>query len=98
MLRYLLKLWLLFGKTTTLYRDMYHESAEAIYNIMGQKLPKKDMFYIAEYNNGKKIHKHDHLACFTGGMLALGAIHSDKPEIRYVLMIQPNPPLVIKFR
>eukprot|EP00029_Vermamoeba_vermiformis_P005380 TRINITY_DN1853_c0_g1_i1.p1 TRINITY_DN1853_c0_g1~~TRINITY_DN1853_c0_g1_i1.p1 ORF type:complete len:617 (+),score=182.80 TRINITY_DN1853_c0_g1_i1:23-1873(+) len=79
---YLLKLWLLFSKTKPLYRDMYYESADAIYKIMGQKLPKKDMFYVAEYNNGRKMNKHDHLACFTGGMFALGALHSDNPEIK----------------
>lgn len=81
---YLLKLWLLFGKTKPLYRDMYYESADSIYKIMGQKLPKKDMFFVTEYNNGRKINKHDHLACFTGGMFALGAVHSDNPEIKYV--------------
>jgi len=40
------------------------------------------MWYIAERHGSTLMHKFDHLACFFGGLLALGAQHAPSPYIK----------------
>lgn len=77
---YMLKLWLQGGKTEDKYRDMYDEAIEGMHNVLLQysNSPAK-LAYIAKKmsgKNGKLVHEFEHLECFMGGLLALGA-HTD---------------------
>ncbi|KAJ3407607.1 Mannosyl-oligosaccharide 1,2-alpha-mannosidase IB [Chytridiales sp. JEL 0842] len=74
---YLLKLWLSTGDEK--YWDMYYRSAKAMGDWMYAK--DKGHIYLSEksgynmdFNNGQ----FTHLACFAGGMLAMGALASRK--------------------
>ncbi len=70
---YLLKGWLLHSQTDAGQREMYDTAATAIKEKLLQK--KEGFTYIAEMKGNKLMHKMDHLACFVGGMFALGAYH-----------------------
>ena len=68
---YLLKLWLLTGKRHAQYKRMYLESVKAL----KAKLIMSDggFTYVAELKGSRVDRKMDHLVCFVGGLLALGA-------------------------
>ena len=70
---YLLKQWLMTGKTEQVYLDMYQKSVHGIMTKMVEHFDhhKPPVSYIAEYN-GRKVRHVQHLACFAAGMLALG--------------------------
>uniref|UniRef100_A0A7S1B773 alpha-1,2-Mannosidase n=1 Tax=Corethron hystrix TaxID=216773 RepID=A0A7S1B773_9STRA len=70
---YLLKVWIQGGKKESMYREMYDKSIDGMANKLIQKTKKEKLTYIAERSNGRLQHKMDHLACFMGGLLALGA-------------------------
>jgi hypothetical protein len=70
---YMLKIWIQGGKTESLYREMYDESMEGMHQILVQTSSPSGLTYIADQNGGKMDHKMDHLVCFMGGLLALGA-------------------------
>ena len=75
---YLLKAWLQSGKTDDVARAMYVDAM----NAATQKLIQKStsgLTYFAEMKFGRLEHKMDHLACFTGGMLALGSTRLNEP-------------------
>ncbi|XP_030377611.1 mannosyl-oligosaccharide alpha-1,2-mannosidase IA-like [Scaptodrosophila lebanonensis] len=69
---YLLKSWIQSNKADFQARQMYDEAMEA---VMAQLLVVSDggLTYLAEMKSNERIHKMDHLACFAGGMIALGA-------------------------
>eukprot|EP01130_Rhizamoeba_saxonica_P005708 TRINITY_DN2267_c0_g1_i1.p1 TRINITY_DN2267_c0_g1~~TRINITY_DN2267_c0_g1_i1.p1 ORF type:complete len:601 (+),score=157.02 TRINITY_DN2267_c0_g1_i1:39-1841(+) len=67
---YILKMWLLTGDEK--YKNWYYEEAEYLINGLGRELD-GDKYYFAEKEQGTLKHKFDHLACFIGGMYALGA-------------------------
>ena len=74
---YLLKLWLLTGKTEPRYRRMYLES---IKGLQGRLLSVSGgLTYVAEMKEQAIKAKMDHLVCFLPGTLALGAQHI--PEV-----------------
>jgi len=78
---YLLKQWLLSGRTDERMRAMYDESVAAIRQhlvIRGGEARCGNCTYLASWNYKTKVHVHqmDHLVCFVPGMLALGA-HGD---------------------
>ncbi|XP_064628473.1 mannosyl-oligosaccharide 1,2-alpha-mannosidase IA-like [Lineus longissimus] len=76
---YLLKAWLLSGKTDNEARAMYDSAVAGI----EQKLlhtSRGGLRYMAEVKSGRVEHKMDHLGCFSGGMLALGAAGSSDPQ------------------
>ncbi|KAK6187726.1 hypothetical protein SNE40_005686 [Patella caerulea] len=75
---YLLKTWLLTGKTDKDARTMYDGAIKAMEDKMLQ-ISKDGLTYFAEYKSGRLEHKMDHLACFSGGMVALGANGSSDP-------------------
>jgi mannosyl-oligosaccharide alpha-1,2-mannosidase len=70
---YMLKIWIQGGQTESLYREMYDESMEGMHQILVQTSSPSGLTYIADQNSGKMDHKMDHLVCFMGGLLALGA-------------------------
>jgi mannosyl-oligosaccharide alpha-1,2-mannosidase len=71
---YLMKMWLLTGKTNDLFKTMYQESMRGmITHLLSQD--SEGLWYIADLENGRKVQKMDHLVCFAPGMLALGAMH-----------------------
>uniref|UniRef100_A0A671DT57 alpha-1,2-Mannosidase n=1 Tax=Rhinolophus ferrumequinum TaxID=59479 RepID=A0A671DT57_RHIFE len=69
---YLIKSWLMSAKTDTEAKDMYYEALEAIESHLLNVSP-GGLTYIAEWRGGILDHKMGHLACFSGGMIALGA-------------------------
>ena len=70
---YMLKIWLQGGKKEPLYRKMYDKAIEGMHNELLQTSNPSGLVYIADKNNGILDHKMDHLVCFMGGLLALGA-------------------------
>ncbi|MBZ3882022.1 Mannosyl-oligosaccharide 1,2-alpha-mannosidase IC [Sciurus carolinensis] len=69
---YLIKSWLMSAKTDTEAKDMYYKALEAIETYLLNVSP-GGLTYIAEWRGGILDHKMGHLACFSGGMIALGA-------------------------
>lgn len=69
---YLLKAYLQSGGKDEEARDMYVEAIAAITNRLVLK-SNTGLTYIAESKFNRLEHKMDHLACFSGGMYALGA-------------------------
>jgi len=68
---YLLKMWILTGKSHDQYRRMYVESVTGMLENLWKTTGPYS--YIAEWRKaGGILRKMDHLACFAGGLLALG--------------------------
>lgn len=74
---YLLKAWLQSGKSDAVARAMYDEAIEAVDKNLVQTSSKSNLIYIAEMKYDRTEHKMDHLACFSGGLFALGAVTDD---------------------
>lgn len=70
---YMLKVWLQGGKTEPMYRDMYDKAMDGMHSELLQTSSPSGLVYIADKNNRRMDHKMDHLVCFMGGLLALGA-------------------------
>jgi len=70
---YMLKIWLQGGKTEPMYREMYDRSMDGMHDELLQKSSPSGLWYIADKDGQTLNHKMDHLACFMGGLLALGA-------------------------
>ncbi|GCB74800.1 mannosyl-oligosaccharide 1,2-alpha-mannosidase IA-like [Scyliorhinus torazame] len=69
---YLIKAWLMSDKTDEEAKTMYYEALQAIEANLVRK-SSSGLTYIAEWRGGILDHKMGHLACFSGGMLAMGA-------------------------
>jgi mannosyl-oligosaccharide alpha-1,2-mannosidase len=72
---YFLKTWLQGGRKEPLYRAMYDKSIQGMHDQLLQTSTPSKLTYIADKNrnSGTRDHKMDHLVCFMGGLLALGA-------------------------
>jgi len=70
---YLLKVWLQGGRREMKYRRMYDKSIKGVLDKLTHMSRPNYLTYVAELKNGQVIHKMDHLSCFLGGNLALGA-------------------------
>jgi mannosyl-oligosaccharide alpha-1,2-mannosidase len=70
---YMLKIWLQGGKTEQLYRDMYDESMQGMFDELLSVSSPSNLVFIADKDMGRMDTKQDHLVCFMGGLLALGA-------------------------
>ena len=70
---YMLKVWIQGGKTEPMYRNMYDKAIEGMHNELLQKSTPSGLVFIADKNDGNLDKKMDHLVCFMGGLLALGA-------------------------
>jgi len=70
---YMLKIWIQGGQTEPMYRDMYDKAIQGMHDILLQTSTPSGLSYIADSNSNRMDHKMDHLVCFMGGLLALGA-------------------------
>ena len=70
---YMLKIWLQGGKTEPLYRKMYDESINSMHKELLHKSTPSGLWYIADLHGKRYDEKMDHLVCFMGGLLGLGA-------------------------
>lgn len=78
---YMLKLWLQGGKKEPLYREMYDKAVQGMHDELLRVSCPSGLTYLADRigdvskpERGRRTHhKMDHLCCFVGGMLALGA-------------------------
>uniref|UniRef100_A0A8C9YX58 alpha-1,2-Mannosidase n=1 Tax=Sander lucioperca TaxID=283035 RepID=A0A8C9YX58_SANLU len=69
---YLIKSYLMSDKTDGDAKTMYYGALEAIEANLVQKSP-GGLTYMAEWRGGILDHKMGHLACFSGGMIGIGA-------------------------
>uniref|UniRef100_A0A674DKR2 alpha-1,2-Mannosidase n=1 Tax=Salmo trutta TaxID=8032 RepID=A0A674DKR2_SALTR len=69
---YLIKSYLMSDKTDEEAKTMYYSALEAIEANLVQKSP-GGLTYMAEWRGGILDHKMGHLACFSGGMVVIGA-------------------------
>lgn len=69
---YLLKAWIQSGKEDVEARQMYDEAIVAIDQHM-IKTSQGKLLYVSDLKYDRLEHKMGHLACFAGGMFALGA-------------------------
>ncbi|XP_052003609.1 mannosyl-oligosaccharide 1,2-alpha-mannosidase IA-like [Xyrauchen texanus] len=69
---YLIKSYLMSDKTDEEAKRMYYSAMEAIETNLVQKSP-GGLTYVAEWRGGILDHKMGHLACFSGGMIGIGA-------------------------
>jgi hypothetical protein len=70
---YLLKIWLQGGKKEAKYRRLYDRAVKGMMDKLVHLSRPNYLTYVAELKNGMVRHKMDHLSCFLGGNLALGA-------------------------
>uniref|UniRef100_UPI0037E9B975 mannosyl-oligosaccharide 1,2-alpha-mannosidase IA n=1 Tax=Semicossyphus pulcher TaxID=241346 RepID=UPI0037E9B975 len=77
---YLIKSFLMSDKTDDGAKKMYYGALEAIEANLVQKSP-GGLTYMAEWRGGILDHKMGHLACFSGGMIGIGA-DDGEPEKR----------------
>jgi len=70
---YMLKIWLQGGRKESFYRDMYDRSIQGMHDELLSVSSPSGLVFIADKNNGRMDTKMDHLVCFMGGLLALGA-------------------------
>ena len=73
---YLLKQWLQTDKTENRFKIWYDESAQGIKRVMvGHATSDGEEFtYVGKYRNSYLEPSMEHLACFSGGMFALGSV------------------------
>ncbi|XP_075159019.1 alpha-Mannosidase class I a isoform X2 [Haematobia irritans] len=69
---YLLKAWLQSGQTDEEARQMFDDAMVAIIEKMVRTSP-NGLTYVSDLKFDRLEHKMDHLACFAGGLFALGA-------------------------
>lgn len=70
---YMLKIWIQGGKTENMYREMYDKAMQGMYDELLSVTYPSELVFIADQNNQVMDYKMDHLVCFMGGLLALGA-------------------------
>ncbi|XP_051713315.2 mannosyl-oligosaccharide 1,2-alpha-mannosidase IB isoform X3 [Oryctolagus cuniculus] len=81
---YLLKAWLMSDKTDHEARKIDDDAIEAIEKHLIKK-SRGGLVFIGEWKNGHLEKKMGHLACFAGGMFALGADGSRKDKAGHYL-------------
>ncbi|CAM9178518.1 unnamed protein product [Phaeothamnion confervicola] len=75
---YLLKAWLQGGRQEQSFRRMYDRAMDGVHDLLLNKAG--GLTYLSEWNGKTHQHRMDHLACFVGGNLALGAATSPDGE------------------
>ncbi|CAH8873117.1 unnamed protein product [Trichobilharzia szidati] len=77
---YLLKEWIRTGYRDKKALELYNSSIEAFQRIgLFRRSPRDNLLYVGNYKIGSVSNSMDHLACFVGGMLALGASDKNDP-------------------
>lgn len=84
---YLIKAYRLLGGPSSLqaeqYKRLYEGSVDASRKIIFWDLdivPGRDLLAIGKWDNGRPVPEIEHLTCFAGAMLGLGAKLLDRPE------------------
>jgi len=70
---YMLKIWIQGGQTEREYREMYDKAIQGMHDQLLSVSTPSELVFIADQQNGKLHCQMDHLVCFMGGLLALGA-------------------------
>jgi mannosyl-oligosaccharide alpha-1,2-mannosidase len=70
---YMLKTWLQGGEIEEKYRTMFDRAMDGVDQHLVQKSHPDGLTYVADLVSKRLDHKMDHLACFMGGLWALGA-------------------------
>ena len=70
---YMLKVWLQGGQTESMYRSMWDKAVHGVHTQLVQRSKPNGLTYVAERKYQLIQHRMEHLACFMGGALALGA-------------------------
>lgn len=84
---YLVKQWLLTGKREAYLRQMFDEAMVGMAKLMVQRSTPSSFVYVADLNgHGQLNHKMDHLACFVGAMLAVGAQDGGPLDTEYMTL------------
>jgi mannosyl-oligosaccharide alpha-1,2-mannosidase len=73
---YLLKMWLQGDRTEPRWREMYDASVQGLFSHLARRSLKSNLLYVSQKRGGSLDRKMEHLTCFVGGMLAMGA-HTD---------------------
>eukprot|EP00002_Diphylleia_rotans_P029402 TRINITY_DN5990_c0_g1_i10.p1 TRINITY_DN5990_c0_g1~~TRINITY_DN5990_c0_g1_i10.p1 ORF type:complete len:449 (+),score=81.07 TRINITY_DN5990_c0_g1_i10:292-1638(+) len=82
---YLLKLYIQTGKA--MYLEMYKKSIEGLKTTLLYRSSSTGFLYPIVFDGKSQRHEMDHLACFAGGMLALGSQFMDPQDEREQLNI-----------
>ena len=69
---YLLKIWLQGNKSEPMYREMYDKSIQGMHDRLLREDSTSGLWYIGQIRGGFDS-TMEHLVCFMGGLLALGA-------------------------
>ena len=88
---YLLKQWLLTGKTDSRYREWYLQSVEGVTKRLLRYSEPNKLALIGEIVNDNFSPKMDHLVCFYAGTLALGFYHGLSAEHWATLVTRLSP-------
>jgi len=78
---YLLKQYLLTGKSEPKVRDLYIRSATGIINNLLYLSPTRNLLYVTDIRLNQPSHILEHLSCFLPGLLALGAHSLGRNEL-----------------
>lgn len=70
---YMLKIWIQGGRKESKYRKMWDKAVEGVHAQLVQKSHPGGLTFLADRDRGTIDRKMDHLVCFMGGALALGA-------------------------
>ena len=83
---YLLKVWVMCGRTREMgaWRKAWEETARGMIDALVFPGAETGTAYVGELNGNRVSHKMDHLACFVGGMLVLGAEPGARDESEYM--------------
>ncbi|KAA0702627.1 Mannosyl-oligosaccharide 1,2-alpha-mannosidase IC [Triplophysa tibetana] len=81
---YLIKSYLMSDKTDEEAKRMYYSAMEAIETNLVQK-SQGGLTYVAEWRGGILDHKMGHLACFSGGMIGIGADDASQENKQHYL-------------
>eukprot|EP00760_Papus_ankaliazontas_P022703 PhM_4_TR18945/c0_g1_i1/m.59758/K01230/MAN1; mannosyl-oligosaccharide alpha-1,2-mannosidase len=79
---YIVKQWVLTGRTESVYLDAYNRFLQGIYDKLLVEVPGKDEAFLVELVGEGKDLKMDHLVCFVPGMLMLGLHGTEKEKDR----------------
>eukprot|EP00300_Choanocystis_sp_HF-7_P018503 c20056_g1_i2.p1 GENE.c20056_g1_i2~~c20056_g1_i2.p1 ORF type:complete len:598 (+),score=142.65 c20056_g1_i2:24-1817(+) len=84
---YMLKAFIQTKGTQPRFRKMYVASSKAIIDHL-VRTTNDGVVYVVDYNGRSEVKKMDHLACFAGGMFALGAKYlKDLPDADHHMQI-----------
>jgi len=76
---YLLKQWLLSGRSEPKTREFYLKSVNAIIDKLLYLTPNRQLLFVTDAHDGTPTYLFEHLSCFLPGLLALGVHTLDLP-------------------